>query len=181
MDSKALKQNIALAADFLGMRGPVEKRTVAEEVMARTSHDQWSQADIREAMIRYVMGEITAYFNGPLPVDIQDSIRIVIPPSFRDSIGMLPRFICISERGGVGAQHVMTYLASVEDWDKNYQLKAFVAERAAAARNVARDIRNILIDTGAESLSELGQSRGARKKSEAAWNPLPASRWIDHE
>lgn len=162
MESKSLKQQIALVTDSMGMRGPVEKRVIAEEVFRQTSGIQWSAADDREARVRYLIGEVTVYMNAPLPDNLSEQIAPNVPAEFAAAIAKLPRFICISERGGAHAKHVMAWLATADDWDNNFQLKAFVADRAASSRNAAREIRNLLMDTRKDCLADLS------KKTEAA-------------
>lgn len=160
MESKVIKQRIALVTDSMGMNGPVEKRVVAEEVLRQSSNDQWSIADEAEARLRFLIGEVTTYMNAPLPDGLADQIAPNVPAEYAHAIAKLPRFICISERGGVHAKHVMAWLATSEEWDNNFQLKAFVAERATASRNAAREIRNLLLDTKTGCLADLSKLAG---------------------
>lgn len=155
MESKVLKQQITLVTDGMGMRGAIEKRVVAEEVFRQTSNEQWSAKDEREAKIRYLIGEVTTYMNAPLPEGLAEQIAPNVPSGYAHVIAKLPRFICISERGGLHAKHVMAWLATPDEWDNNFRLKAFVAERATSSRNAAREIRNLLMETKAGCLAGL--------------------------
>ena len=157
MESKALKQSIALVADSMGMNGPIEKRIVAEEVLRQTSSEKWSIGDEREARLRFLIDQLTAYMGAPLPEGLSAQIIPSVPKEYAHAVERLPRFICISERGGVRAQHVMAWLATPEEWDSNFRLKAFVADRAAASSYAAREIRNLLMDTNVNCLADLSK------------------------
>lgn len=155
MESKPLKQHIALIVDTMGMAGPVERRAAAEEIYRTTTDDYWSGPDEREARLQYLMGGITTYMNTPLATEDINRIMPNVPAEFRAFLETMPRYICISERGGRGARHVMSWRASPEDWDSNFKLKAFVTERATISRDSSRAMRDLLIEHRAGCLAEL--------------------------
>lgn len=155
MESKPLKQLVALVLDTLGMKGPVERRAVAEEVYQQSPADYWSVFDEREAKIQYLHRYTTTVMNEPLPDYVSARLLPAIPTEIQSAIKALPHYICISERGGHRAQHVMTWKATAEDWDANFRLKDFVTNRARDSRNEARQVRDLLRKTGAHSLMEL--------------------------
>lgn len=158
MESRPLKQQIALIVDTMGMQGLVERRTAAEEVYRTTTDDYWSEGDTREARVQYLMTEITAYMNTPLASEDINRIMPRVPAEYRAFLETMPRYICISERGGRGAKHVMAWRASPDDWDSNFQLKAFVAERATISRDASRAMRDLLIANHANCLADLSAS-----------------------
>lgn len=156
MESKPLKQQIALIVDTMGMRGPVERRSIAEQVYHATNEDYWSSTDQQEAQIQYIMGEVATYMNTPLAA--QDIARILpsVPETYRAFLEAMPRFICISERGGRGSKHVMTWQATTDDWESNIKLKEFVVERGMISTDASRAMRDMLIEHKAECLADLG-------------------------
>lgn len=155
MESKPLKQQVALVVDTMGMRGLVERRVAAEEVYHSTTEDYWSESDTREARMQYLMAEVTQYMNTPLAAEDINRIMPRVPSEYRAFLETMPRFICVSERGGRGAKHVMAWRASPEDWNSNFQLKAFVAERATISRDASRAMRDLLLANGASCLEDL--------------------------
>lgn len=161
MESKPLKQQVALVVDTMGMQGLVEKRLAAERIYAEAPTDYWCLADEREAKIQHIMREVTAYMHAPLADDVKDQILVNVQPELRTAVEKLPRYICISERGGRRAEHVMSWRATKEHWLANFRLKAFVTDRAALSRDDSRDIIDLLENMDANCLADLFTPKAA--------------------
>ncbi len=155
MQSKPLKQLITLTLDTKGMQGPVTLRGVAEEVLSSAPDDYYSLADDREARLALIQGETKRQMRESLSEHDTDLISSTVPKKYRKTIARLPKFICVSARGGRGSQHVMSLVATEEDWNANYELKAYVTRRAGMSRDDARDIRDLLRMLGASSLKDI--------------------------
>jgi len=152
MKSKKLKQAINLALDVMGMKGPVTRRAVAEEVMARTNDKYWSARDERTARVNYLISEIAAAMNQPHGEHIFEAYDVDLPREYWRKISKLPRFICISPRGGAKARHVMTLFATVRHWEANFELKDAIAEATAMSRDESADMMRILRSEEAANL-----------------------------
>lgn len=155
MHSKPLRQAVDLALDTLGMQGPVTRREVAEHVMRSAPDDYWSVGDLRDARIAYLQSEIASRMGEALSEGYIDRFLPHVPEQHRAMLQKVPRFICISPRGGREAQHVMSFVATVEHWDANFKLKDHVVQATTVSRDFARDIRDLLLATGCRSLIEL--------------------------
>jgi hypothetical protein len=161
MQSKPLKQAIDLALDTMGMRGPVTRREVAEEVMRAAPEDHWSFGDLRDARLAYIQTEVAARMGETHTPEFIERHLTHIPEKYRAMLRKVPRFICVSAQGGRGAQHVMAFIATPDDWASNFDLKDFVVERTRVSRDHARDIRDLLVSTGASSLADLMRAESA--------------------
>lgn len=157
MHSKPLRQHLELILDSMGMEGPVIRRAVAQRAYEEAPSDYWALADRKNADIAYLQSEVTKLMNEPAsPAVVQQILDSgIVPENLRDTVMGLPRFICISSRGGAGAEHVMSWLATRGQWENNFRLKDFVTERARISRDGARDIRDLLKATRAENLLAL--------------------------
>lgn len=163
MSSDTLNKGIALASDMMTMRGPITKREVAEEVLRSCRPDTWAEAERREAYVMYAMKSVNHYFNGSVGAEISVEILNAIPQEYRKHFNALPRMICVSAHGGVGSQHVNSLLATAEDWQSNFELKDFIAQKLWSGRNVSRDIRNLLMSLNVTCLAELNTKKMAAK------------------
>ncbi len=150
------QQAIDLALDTLGMRGPVTRRQVAEEVIRSTTDDYWSYGDIVESKVAYLQTEIAARMGEPHSQRILDQYLPHIPSEYWPVLRSLPRFICISPRGGRDAQHVMAIYATADQWAANFELKDRIVAATTVSRNDSRNIRLLLESTGVRSLADLG-------------------------
>lgn len=155
MHSKPLRQAVDLALDTMGMQGPVTRRQVAERVILMTTDDDWALGDQREARVAYLQQEIAARMSAPHSAHIVQQYAHGIPPAYRNLFDKLPRFICISPRGGREAQHVMSLNATADDWAANMRLKERIAEATAFSTDVSRTIHDLLRSTGSGSLADL--------------------------
>lgn len=155
MQSRPLKQAINLALDTLGMQGPVTRRQVAEKVLRETTQDHWAVGDEREAKIAYLMTGVAEAMNEPHGNHIVEQYMFRVPEEYRAVLRGLPRFICVSPRGGRASEHVMTILATPEQWAANFELKDRIVEATTISRDESRAILLLLKSTGARSLSEL--------------------------
>jgi len=161
MHSKPLRQAVDLALDTMGMRGPVRRRDVAEEVLRAASDDYWALGDLREAKLAYLHNEIAVRMTAAHSPEFIEPYLTHVPDKYRAMLRRIPRFICVSPRGGRDAQHVMTFCATPADWEANFALKDHIVEATRISRDSARDIRDLLVATGCNSLAELLSSKEA--------------------
>lgn len=155
MGSDTLNKGIALASDIMTMRGPITKREVAEEVLRSCRPDTWAETERREAYVMYAIKNVHHYFNSSVSAEISTDILDAIPHEYRKHFNALPRMICVSAHGGAGAQHVNSLLATAKDWQRNFELKDFIAQKIWSGRNVSRDIRNLLMSLNVNCLADL--------------------------
>lgn len=162
MQSRPLRQTIDVVLDTMGMRGPVKRRDVAEEVLRSAPEDYWSIGDLREARLAYLQGEIATRMAETHSAEYIERYLTCVPDKYRAMLRKVPRFICISPRGGRDSEHVMTFAATPEHWAANYALKDHVVQATVVSRDHARDIHDLLTASGAKSLMELlGASEAA--------------------
>ena len=155
MESKPLKQHIAMALDHLGMEGPVTRREVAEEAMRYITPDCWSVSDRYEADMAFFQKGIRDLMNETHSPGFIDHNLDCIPEGIRDTLREIPVWICVSPRGGRSAVHVRALLATKEQWEANFALKDNIVQATRLSRNASRDIRNLLDSTGSDCLSDL--------------------------
>ena len=155
MESKPLKQQIAMALDILGMGGPVTRRDVAEEVMRHSTPACWSVADRYDADMAFIQRGVRVLMNETHSPGFIDHHLSSIPEEIRDTLREIPTYICISPRGGRGAVHIRTLMATKEHWAANFELKDRIVQATRLSRNASRDIRNLLDRTGAGCLADL--------------------------
>lgn len=162
MQSKPLRQAVDLALDTMGMRGPIKRRDVAEQVLRSAPDEYWSAGDLRESKIHYLQGEIAARMGEFHSTEFIEQHLIYVPEKYRDMLRKMPRFICISPRGGRDAEHVMTFLATPEHWAANFALKDYGVQALTGSRDFARDFHDLLVSRGARSLADfLSNERAA--------------------
>jgi hypothetical protein len=137
------------------MKGPITRRAIAEEVCSTAPDEFWAFGDIHEAKIAYLMREVRTYMNEPLPAHIAE--KLVVPEDCREAMQKLPRYICVSPRGGRGAEHVMSWMATVSDWERNLELKQMVTAYAQKSVDEAEEILQLLRRLKARSLSDLAR------------------------
>lgn len=155
MHSKPLRQAVDLALDTMGMQGPVTRRQVAQRVIEMTTDQDWALGDQVEARIAYLQQEIASRMSAPHSPHIVQQYATRIPPAYRNLFDKLPRFICISPRGGREAQHVMALNATADDWAANMRLKERITEATAISTDVSRSIHDLLRATRSTSLADL--------------------------
>ena len=155
MHSRPLKQAIQLALDTMGMQGPISRRDVARQVKRVSPPDHWSLEDHDDADMAYLMGGVRVCMNQPHSDAFIDQHLANMPDELRAKFHNTPRFICISAGGGRDSQHVMTFLATPEQFDNNFKLKDRVVRATTVSRDVSRDIRDLLKLHNANSLCEL--------------------------
>ena len=155
MHSKPLQQAINVTLDTMSMRGPVTVRDVAEEVDRSAPVEYWTSLDEKEARIGHLCRHIKQEMAEGLSAEYVEKYMPHIPD---DLVGMFkgfPRYICINPRGGTGAQHVLTILATQDQWANNIKLKDRVIDATTGSRNRSRDFFLMLKESGASSLLEL--------------------------
>ena len=159
MDSKSkkLRQGIELILDAMAMDGPIIVREVVERICREIPDDHWAEGDRVIARLDYLTALVATSMkraNSQATTQaILDSCRL--PQQYADTVMRLPRFICISKRGGAGAKHVLAFKATAADWEANLALKEFVTEHARRSSQTSRDLRDLLRATGARNLEAL--------------------------
>lgn len=154
MHSKRLNQFIRVELDTAAMRGPVNRREIAERVysITRDSLDFWSLADLRDAHMNAILdGVVDAMDERITPESIQ---RILprVPAKFQHLLEKMPTFICINAGAGL---HVLSINATQEDWAASARLKKSIAERIKSYADIATDIGLLLASEGANTLADL--------------------------
>ena len=161
MQSKPLRQAIDLELDTMGMRGPIKRRDVAQRVMLTAPEDYWSERDKAEARLSYLQKQVKSRMNESHSPEYIERYLTSVPDELRTIFRKVPRFICISPRGGQESEHVMTFVATRENWAANYALKDHVVQATKISRDHARDIIDLLDAGGADTLMDLlGRGRG---------------------
>lgn len=155
MQSKPLRQAVDLALDVLGMQGPVTRREVAQYVLRSTTDNDWSVGDEQEARLAFIQNEVAAHMSESHSDQFIEQYLMHVPEKFRPVLRGLPRFICISPRGGREAQHVMTFRATKEHWAANFELKDRIVEATRLSRDESRVVHDLLAANGADSLFDL--------------------------
>ncbi len=161
MESRPLKQLIALVLDTKGMEGPVTRRELADEVMKLAASDQWSASDQYNANRDYIQKGITVQMGEAHSPEFIAVHFSHIPEEHRDTLRKIPLYICISSGGGRGSQHIRTLVATKEHWEANFALKDQIVQATRVSRNRSRDIRDLLEATGAGCLADLLNSEKA--------------------
>ena len=152
MHSKQLKQALRTTLDTMGMRGPVTRRSVAEK---HVHSKHWSVADEVDAKIAYLISEVARMMDAPLTQEYIDRHMPNVPEQFRNALGKVTSFICISRRGGRGAEHVMSIKATQEQWEIYIDLKRHIEGMVRAARKADQDILDLLRMMKVQTLEEL--------------------------
>ena len=158
MGSKRLSQGLALATDMLAMRGPVSKRTVAEEVVRSCRPETWAESERREAYVLFAMNAVSRHFkssvNSEIPAEVLAAIPLEYQKYFDDGF---PRMICVSPTGGGLAEYTHSLTATPGDWQRNFELKDYFAQKIWSGRNVSRDMRNLLVSMKVNCLADLSK------------------------
>lgn len=157
MHSKKLNQVIRLQLDSASMRGPVNRRDIAEAVysIVRDSNDFWSLTDKREAFIgRITSGVVDAMDERMSPEYVRSNLPRV-PAKYQHLLERLPTFICVNASLGL---HVLAIKATQDDWAANAKIKRSVAERITVHADVSNDIRLALAAAGAATLEDLSNA-----------------------
>jgi len=161
MVSLPLQQTIDRVMGIYGMRGPATRADIVEQILNEAPLEYFSLTDNREGHRLLMLKEVKTRMNSLLPKDVNDRLKIHIPEGLAADIDALTSWICISERGGVGALHVMTMKATRANWQANGGLKDFVIELTQASRRLSADIDNMLAHTGAKCLGDLMVEKAA--------------------
>lgn len=157
MGSERLTKGIALATDMLAMRGPVSKREVAVEVVRSCNPDTWASDERKEAFVLFAISRVDRHFKGSAAGEIPADVLKAMQPEYRKYIdGYFPRMICVTTPGG-RAQYVHSLLATPDDWQKNFEMKDWFAQKIWSGRNVSRDMRNLLINANVNCLADLSK------------------------
>ncbi len=153
MESRPIKQAVAMALDTLGMEGPVTRRAIAEAVMRYPP--PWSVSDEYDAKLALVQRETRVQMNAPHSPEFIKRHISQIPEEHRATLRNIPLYICISPNGGRGADHVRTLMATKEQWEANFALKDRIVQATRLSRNESREISELLETTGAACLADI--------------------------
>ena len=154
MQSKPIKQAVALILDTKGMEGPVTRREIAEHVMRLVVPESWSISDKYDAEFAYIQREVGVQM-GELHSTEFIKRHLNIPEKYRNLLLKIPQFICISSKGGRGSEHIKTFIATREHWAANFDLKGQIVKATRTSQDASRDIRELLEATGAGCLADL--------------------------
>jgi len=144
-----------------GMRGPATRADIVEQILNEVPLEYFSLTDNREGHRLLMLKEVKTRMNSLLPKDVGDQLKIHIPEDIAADIDALTSWICISERGGRGALHVMTLRATRADWESNGELKDFIIEHTQASQRLSADMAGLLAHTGAKCLDDLMVEKAA--------------------
>lgn len=162
MESKRLRQLIDLQLDAMGMQGPVKRNDVAVRVKKTAKKDDWTAADLDKAMIAYIQKGVTVSMNQPHSKEYIEKYLGHVPQAILNTLAAIPRFICVSPNGGAGSEHVLSIMATPEDWMANHELKRGIADSIRDSSNHAREIMDYLIENRAKSLNDLMKKNGKK-------------------
>ena len=143
---KALRDTIRLTVDMAGMRGTFTKAELVDAFYAQHRDRLFGLQDQRERDLIYLTRCFTESMKEPLDGEVLD--RLNVPRDFLHLLDKLPRTLCICLSG----KHVLSILATADDWAANAHLKREVGQNVLAASKVSGDISKFLRDTGRESL-----------------------------
>lgn len=155
MHSKPLRQTIDITLDTMGMSGPVKRRDVAEAVMRSTPDEYWAEADKRDARLAYIQSAVTTRMNEVHSPEYVGQYLHNVPKDVREALTSVPRFICITPRGGRDAVHVLAVMATPDQWLANFNLKNKVVEATTQSRERSRDMHDLLAKHAASCLLDL--------------------------
>lgn len=160
MHSKKLNQVIRVELDTAAMRGPVNRRDIAERVysIVHDSPDYWSLADKRDALVNAIFDGVVDAMDERITPEHLHSILPRVPAKFQHLLEKMPTFICINASAGL---HVLSVNATQEDWAASAKLKSSIAERVKSHADIANDIRMLLASEGAQTLADLGERAAA--------------------
>jgi hypothetical protein len=151
-----------LALDTLAANGGRVSRRAAAELAYPTAQKLLSANDSRDAVIAILIHELRALMSEPVGELLTEEILDRVPERYRDELQDLPRYICVTPGAGPGSEHVLSYYASEEDWDANYQLKDRIVQYTIMSRDEARDMRDLLRQTGCANIAELLKKKKGR-------------------
>jgi len=155
MLNKPLREVMNVALDTMSMQGPIKIRDVAERTLSQAPSEYWSLDVDRAARIDYLCRHVKHDMAEKLSMDYVEKYLPRIPEEYHAMFKGFPKYICINPRGGRDSEHVLTILASPEQWAANIHLKDRVLDATQSSRNKSRDFLDLLKDGGAESLYDL--------------------------
>ena len=129
--------------------------------MRRSTKKLWSVVDEHKALMVALQLEIGRYMGEAHSAEFIERNLGPVPKIYGPMLTSISRFICISSRGGKGALHMMTLLATREHWDANFALKDYLMQATRVSRDASREIRDLLTETGAGCLADLLKSEKA--------------------
>ena len=117
--------------------------------------DRWSVSDEYEARIGHLQRQIGLQMGETHGAVFAKRHFGGLTDEIRDTLEGVPRFICISPKGGRGSLHMMTLSATREHWAANFALKDQIAEATRLSAQASREIRDLLESSGADCLADL--------------------------
>ena len=153
MQSKRVKQAIALSVDTLIMQGPFTIREAAALARGSIHDSDYSVADLIERDMAWLMRAVKEYATHALSQGDMQTLYSRVPDAFRAAMPEVSR--CICSKPGREAEWVGVFEASRDAWKLNMEMKEFIAARTAVSAEDARFIYDLLKFTGKETLGDL--------------------------
>lgn len=148
---KSLREAIRLSIDIAGMRGSFTKSELVDQFYAHHRDRLFGLQDQRERDLIYLGKCFTESMKEPLEGETID--RLNVPRDFMHLLDKLPRTLCVCPSG----KHVLSIMATADDWAANEQLKRHIGRQVLAASKVSGDISRFLRDTGRGSLIDFSR------------------------
>ena len=153
MQSKKVKQAVALAVDTLMMRGAFKMRDAAIMADQSLSEKDYSTADLTDIRLTALMTAVKTYATHPLSDGDVERLLINIPKEFREAMPEIR--LCICEKPGSEAEWVGSMFADVDKaWKNNMDMKEDIARHTAMAAEDVRFIYDMLKFSGKNRLIE---------------------------
>lgn len=159
MESKPVKQKVALALDLMATKGRFTVRDVAEQAyLEGVRFEKLSLADQRDVTIDFLRHEAKLQMKVPLRSDLKEEYIRWLPDKYWPMVERLAKTICVSKGGN--AYHVFTLYATEDDWTSFLGIVDEMTRRMRTAKNSGRNIRDLLRAENVSNLHELIIERG---------------------
>lgn len=154
MESRPVKQTVALALDLMATKGRFSVRDVAEQAyLEGVRFEKLSLTDQREVTIGFLKNEAKLQMKVPLRGDLKEEYIRQLPDKYWPMLEKLAKTICVSKGGN--AYHVFTLYATEDDWTAFLSLIDDMTQKIRSAKNSGRNIRDLLRAEGVSTLHEL--------------------------
>ena len=102
------------------------------------------------------MATLTHYMQRPLSDASWDRLGS-LPEKYRAAFGGLPRFVCVSARGGRKALWRSAIFAEDEHFDAAIELRDYLIHHTQQSRDALKEARDALRHTGAKCIADLAK------------------------
>jgi len=152
MQSKKVKQAIALAADMLMMCGKFKLIDVARNADKSLTDADYSIADLTDRRLAHLKSCAKSYVIHPLSAGDTERLLINVPKKFRADLPEIS--LCMCSKPGRDAEWVFSMFADLEAWDSNVAMKDAIAQYTAMKADDVRFVRDMLKFSGKKNLAE---------------------------